>query len=166
MPDKREWVNQIFQVVCVVHDLDRTLSNWKNMVEFDESSIKLGTSDPETLCLYEGQRISCPIRYARFDLGGIDMKLVEPLAKDGHDPYADVLRAKGQGFHHLGIYVQERQSFLDSYEKMGIRPVYEEIQGDTHYALYQLDQEIGMSFVPWDQMIGPCGQRDSHGKTI
>lgn len=165
MAEKQQWANQIFQVVCVVHDLNRTLENWKRMVEFDQSSIKLGTTAPDAKCRYRGQEISCPVRYARFDLGGIDMKLVEPLNKTGGDPYSDTLQSKGQGFHHIGIYVQDRDSLIARYQAMGITPVYEEIDSEKQYLLYDFCREIGMVIAPWSQMVGPCGGRDPQGKT-
>lgn len=48
-------IEQIFQVVCVVHDLDQTLNNWKEMVEFDQSSMKLGTTAEGAVCIYHGK---------------------------------------------------------------------------------------------------------------
>lgn len=165
MSENQQWAEQIFQIVCVVHDLDTTLENWKRMVEFDQSSIKLGTTAPDAVCQYQGQKISCPVRFARFDLGGVDMKLVEPLNKAGGDPYSDTLRSKGQGFHHIGIYVRDRDRLVTRYQARGITPVYEETDGDEHYLLYDFSQEIGMPISLWNRMVGPCGGRDAYGKT-
>lgn len=163
--DTHERIKQIFQVVCVVHDLDKTLETWKNMVEFDESSIKLGMTPADAVCVYRGKQIQCPVRYARFDFGGIDLKLVEPLNKDGGDPYSDCLKEKGQGFHHLGLCTEEYDALLDHYAKLGFQPVYEETAGNKHQLLYDFTSEIGMTVAPWAKMVGPCGPRNADGKT-
>lgn len=164
--DTHEHVKQIFQVVCVVHDLDQTLENWKNMVEFDTSSIKLSTTPADAVCTYRGRQIQCPIRYARFDFGGVDMKLVEPLNKSGGDPYSDCLLEKGQGFHHLGLYTEAYDALLEQYSALGLHPVYEEASGQVHYLLYDFTAQTGMAVAPWAEMTGPCGPRDPAGKTL
>ena len=89
---EKDRCKQIFQVVCVVHDLDTALANWKRLVDFRQSSIK----DISVDCtgMYHSRRIQFRMKAVRFDLGGIDMKLVEPVDKDGCDPYADILRTK------------------------------------------------------------------------
>ena len=111
---------QIFQVVCVVSNLDETLGNWRRLVDFNETSIKMVGDREQVHCLYHGQQIQCPIRAVRFDLGGIEMKLVEPLNKTGGDPYSDSLLAHGQGFHHLGIYVENQPHFWSSTSKQDV----------------------------------------------
>lgn len=166
MKTEREWAKQIFQVVCVVSDLEETLGNWRRLVEFNQASIKLGKTGEGAKCLYKGEEIQCPARYARFDLGGVDLKLVEPLHKEGGDPYSDCLLQKGQGFHHVGIYTEAYEEFLERYQQMNLKPSYEEIAGETHYRLYDLEERIGMSIAPWIHMTGPCGGRDEQGRTL
>lgn len=157
---------QIFQVVCVVSNLDETLGNWRRLVDFNETSIKMVGDREQVRCLYHGHQIHCPIRAVRFDLGGIDMKLVEPLNKAGGDPYSDSLLAHGQGFHHLGIYVENQPALLEQYQQAGRTPVYEEFSQDGHYQMFDFTEELGFCMTPWDHMIGPCAPRDPLGATI
>lgn len=157
---------QIFQVVCVVHDLDETLNNWKRLVEFNETSIKPEADREQVRCLYHGRQIPCPIRAVRFDLGGIDLKLVEPLNKAGGDPYSDSLLTHGQGFHHLGIYVEDQPGLLEKYRKAGHAPVYEEFSQDGHWQMFDFTEELGFRMIPWDHMVGPRAPRDDRGATI
>ncbi len=142
MSEQKQWAKQIFRVVCVVHDLDATLANWKQMVYFDEASIRVGTS--------------AVTRYARFSLGGVEMELAQPLQKDGTDAYATALREKGQGFHHIGICVEDYEAFLEKYRALGMQPVYEEKTEEDRCLLFSLDSQIGMTIAPWRTMTGPC----------
>lgn len=156
---------QIFQVVCVVRSLEETLANWKRLVEFREDSIKDASRETsEARCLYHGQEVQVPVKAVRFDLGGIDLKLVEPLNREG-DPYSDSLRAHGQGFHHLGIYAENAAQLS---ERCGSAkaPVYEEITEKGRYLLFDFTGEMGFAFTPWDHMTGPCGPRDPQGRTV
>lgn len=57
-----------------------------------------------------------------FDLGGVELRLVEPVDKAGDDPYSVCLREKGPGFHHLGIYTEHPAELTARYEEMGLHP--------------------------------------------
>lgn len=154
-----ERIKQIFQVVCVVTDLEETLENWKTMVEFDRDSIKLGRQDETARYIYKGKEIECDLRTARFDLGGIDMMLAEPRNKQGNDPYADCLREKGPGFHHLGVYTEDYDGFVSHLANIGVKPIFEVTTATGEgYVLYDLNEEVGMSVVPFDHLFGPCGK--------
>lgn len=127
MLQTKEWNSQIFQVVCVVRNVEETMENWKRMVQFDVSSIETGESDDYARCIYRGRRIECPVKWACFDLGGVQIKLVEPLNKGGGDPYSDKLKKSGQGFHHIGFYAEDYPALIAMYEAKGISPLYEEV---------------------------------------
>lgn len=158
---------QIFQVVCVVHALETTLESWKRLVDFRWESIKdVSNQISQACCLYHGKEVPCPVKAVRFDLGGIDMVLIEPLNKQGGDPYSDSLLAHGQGFHHLGIYAEEQAELLKQYAAAGLRPACEMILEEGHYQLFDFTEEMGFSMTLWDRMVGPCGPRNARGFTI
>ena len=158
MAENTNWVNQFFQVVLVVNDRDETLEKWKQMVEFDMSSIRLGETGPEAKCVYRGQDISCPTRYATFDFGGVEIKLIEPLDKEAGNPYSDSLKKGGQGIHHIGFYTEQKAALEAYYAGLGVGPVYEENINGTHYQIYDFEAESGLKIVPWDHMEGPCAR--------
>ena len=158
MAEKKAWMKQIFQVVMVVNDLEQVMENWKQMVEFDQSSIVLGETDEKAKCIYKGEEIQCLTRYAVFDLGGIEMKLVEPVDKDGENPYADSLRKGGPGIHHIGFCAEDYNGLLEKYAADGKKPVYEEICGDNRYLLFDFEETTGLKIAPWDHMEGPCAR--------
>lgn len=156
MVRRKEWMKQIFQVTMVVENLDETLENWKRLVEFDTASIKTGETPPDARCVYRGRAVQCPVKYAVFDLGGVEMKLVEPL--NGVGPYADSLKKGGPGIHHLGFYTEDYGELLERCQTRGELPVYEETSGGRHYALYDFTAGTGMIVAPWDHMEGPCAR--------
>lgn len=155
MEHSREWARQIFQVVCLVDNLDAALENWTNMVEFDESSLRRGRTES---CFRGGEERPCLTRYARFDLGGAELRLVEPVDKAGDDPYAVCLREKGPGFHHLGIYTEHPAELTARYEEMGLHPAFREQVEGVNCAVYDFTEQIGLSLVLWDHMTGPCAR--------
>ncbi|WP_300412456.1 VOC family protein [uncultured Oscillibacter sp.] len=156
MAQRKEWMKQIFQIVMVVENLDKTLENWKRLVEFDTASIRTGETPRDAECIYCGKPVQCPARYAVFDLGGVEMKLVEPLNQEG--PYADSLKKGGPGIHHLGFYTEDMDALTERFQERGEVPVYEETCCGGHYALYDFTAGTGMTVAPWDHMEGPCAR--------
>lgn len=158
MTDKKENMKQIFQIVMVVESVDETIANWKRMVEFDEASIEIAETASEKKCIYKGKEISCPTRYATFDLGGVQMKLVEPLQKEAGNPYSDTLIQSGPGIHHIGFAAEDYGALLQKYKDVGKAPIYEEIDGNERYLLYDFSDKTGFKVAPWAYMEGPCAR--------
>ncbi len=158
MAENKEWMKQIFQIVMVVENVDQTIENWKRMVEFDEASIEVAETSPSMKCRYKGEEISCPTRYATFDLGGVQMKVVEPLNKQAGNPYSDALIQSGPGIHHIGFCAEDYDTLLQKYRDGGKTPVYEEIDGENHYLLYDFSEKTGFRVAPWNHMEGPCAR--------
>ena len=141
---QKEWVRQIFQIVLVVNDVEEVLENWKRDVEFDQSSISCGYTDLT--------------KYAEFDFGGVDLKLVEPRNKDGYDTYARALRDKGQGFHHIGIYSDDYTGLMDHFKALGFSQVADEEIDDVRLKIFNFEKETGLSVGIYDEMFGPCAR--------
>ena len=158
MSEHKERIRQIFRVVCVVEDLDTALENWKTMVQFDYDSVITGRIGSQTKCFYQGAEISCPVRFADFDLGGIQMRLVEPENKTGGDPFADALIKRGPGFHHLSVYADDRKEMIEYYKTLGIEPVFQAETEQGRYMLFDFESSTGLSIVPEERMEGPCAR--------
>lgn len=142
MANEKEWVKQIFQLVCVVENLDETLGNWKEKVEFDQNSIELGENEL--------------VKYAQFDFGGVVVKLAEPIDKNADNPYAKTLREKGQGFHHLGVFSEDYDALCQHFEECGGAPEFVSNEKEGTAKMYNFEKEIGMTVVPYKDMFGPC----------
>ena len=158
MAESKAIMKQIFQIVMVVESVDKTMENWKQMVEFDTASIEFGQTSPNTKCIYNGKEINCPTKYATFDLGGVQMKVVEPLDKAAGNPYSDALLKEGPGIHHVGFGTDCYEELLKKYEADGKKPVYEEVEGDNHYVLYDFTDKTGFRVAPYEHMAGPCAR--------
>lgn len=172
MEEKIAKTKEIFQVVCVVNDLSETINNWMKYVDFNQSSMKFSSTEDliqngETLkCTYHGKEIQYRMRSVRFDLGGIDLMLVEPENKKGGDPYSDYLKSHGPGYHHISVTVNNQEDAISKYRELGFEPASVEICGDTEHILYDFENEMGLMLEFSNQVVGPLGPRDSEGKTL
>lgn len=171
MEEKIARTKQIFQVVCVVEDLDATVENWKKYVDFNQASIKYASTREliqngvPIKTYYHGAEIRYDVRFVRFDLGGIDFMLVEPENKAGGDPYSDYLKAHGPGYHHISVSSDNREEAMEKYKALGYEPEAVEICGSMEHCLYHFENELGLMLSFPNQVVGPLGPRNADGKT-
>ncbi len=124
------------QVGIVVNDVDRT-------IEYYTSTLGWGPFKVSELEMkgvnYSGRSIDCRIKLARARFGEIEIELIQPL--EGDTPYADFLREKGEGLHHLGIRVDDLRGTLAKLEKEGIHPVFHKYYPDINFGFAYLDSD-------------------------
>lgn len=152
--ERKEWIDRIFRIVIVVPNLERALDNWMQLVEFDVNSIELKERNENDLCTYKGKVISCPVKCAAFDMGGIQMELVQPLSEEG--PYAEFLKKSGSGIHHIGVYSSAADTWMEKYEAMNRSPVFETLCNGEEVRLFDFSAETGLQLAVYDHMEGPC----------
>ncbi len=124
-------IDLVFQVSICVNDMEAVMKNWKELVDFDHASIvqrctkdfyDRGEFDGAN---YLGKPCEFYIKYYRFDLGGIDFEIIEPLSKEPGNPYSDFLIRNGgqNGVHHIACKMNDRAVFLKKMEELNIPPL-------------------------------------------
>lgn len=119
-------VDLIFQVALCVNDLEQTLENWKRIFRIDESSIvRKCTKDAYDHDGWDGLNYNeqpCTFfhKFCRFNLGGLDLEIIEPLDKRPGNPYSDFLIQHGNGIHHIGVKMGNQSSLSLTMKELGI----------------------------------------------
>lgn len=93
--------SNVVQIGIVVSDLDRTIEAYGNLVQLKawnfnqvDTSIGKGSNFHN-----RGNPIGARAKIAWVSLGNVELELIEPLDQDS--PYAEFLKEKGQGIHHI-----------------------------------------------------------------
>lgn len=154
----------VFQVGCIVEDVEKTVENLKNYFELEESSIvfkntKLRAEEgTEIKNFYNDEPCEFYIKTARMNFGGIDLEYIEPLNKTGGDPYSDWLKAHGPGLHHVNLKVDDR-TVIDEAMKQQERPrhIYTEI-GGLGLETYDFRDLFGFICELGDMVVGPMAE--------
>ena len=132
----------VFQVGCIVEDVEKTVENLKHYFALDEASIifkntkQRAQEGTEIQNFYNGEPREFYIKTARLDFGGIDLEYIEPLNKDGGDPYSDWLKKHGPGLHHINLKVDDRPALDEEMKKAGKTAAY--LYGDRWSGLGNL----------------------------
>ena len=162
-------IDLVFQVCVCVSDAKAVLENWKKYFEIDESKIihrnlKELYDQGEYHC---GNYMGKPCEYYhelyRFELGGIDFEIIEPITKEPGNPYSDFLiQNGGNGIHHIGVKFRDRDLMVENMKELGI-PIYTYgYQGqpmsngkvkDCYF--YDLREKLGVIFECCEIVVGP-----------
>ena len=100
--EKKADVHFVFQIAIATSDMEGLLNNWKNLFNIDDSAvIKRCTKDLFDKGEFDGGNYygsPCQffIKYCRFDLGNMDIEIIEPLDKNPGNPYSDFLIRNGK----------------------------------------------------------------------
>ena len=166
--EEKPAIDLLFQVCVCVEDLEQTLANWKDIFDFDESTIVMKSTkkafeeDGWDGLNYNEKKCGFFHRYTRFAIGGLDLEVIEPMDKDAGNPYADFLLAHGNGIHHFGVKVGNMAALKQKMKEMGIpRLNYAEMgpvladgsrKGCT---FYDLREQLGVILECGSVVVGP-----------
>ena len=164
-------IDLVFQVSICVNNLEEVLQNWKDLVEFDQTTlVRRCTKDFYDRGEFDGAnymgRETEPwfIKYCRFDLGGIDLEIIEPLDKRPGNPYSDFLIQNGgrNGVHHIACKIHDRPAFLLKMEELGIPPLQKGTMGQPmpngekkDFYFFDLRDQLGFIMEAGNLVVGP-----------
>jgi catechol 2,3-dioxygenase-like lactoylglutathione lyase family enzyme len=98
-------IRKLAQVALVCRDIHAAIARW---------SAVLGVPPPAPITTEPGLQRSMTFRgvpsdarchLAFFDLGGVQLELIQPLG--GESSWQEGLDRNGEGFHHLGFWVED-----------------------------------------------------------
>lgn len=163
-------VELVFQVGCVVPNVDQVIDNLKAYFHLEEDSIVVKSSKERaaqgihTENEYNGKPVEFHIKTARLNFGGIDLEYVEPLNKEGGDPYSDWLNTHGPGIHHINMKLEDR-SILDKLmaEQKVPRHIWSRT-GDLELETFDFRKQFGFIAELGDMVVGPMAEAYSKNK--
>ena len=154
-------VEIVFQVGCVVNSVDQVLENLRTYFELEEETIVIKSSKERAEQgirvenTYNGRPADLHIKTARLNFGGIDLEYVEPLNKDGGDPYSDWLKEHGPGIHHINMKLADR-SIIDRIMAEKNIPIHILSKtGGLELETYDFRQMFGFIAELGDMVVGP-----------
>jgi len=92
---------------------------------------------------YKGVRSSAQAKLAFFNLGQVQLELIEPMG--GDSTWQEALDRNGEGFHHLAFWVDGMQKSVDFLRGRGIPMVQRGDMGEGQYAYFDAEEELGVT---------------------
>ncbi|HME54709.1 MAG TPA: VOC family protein [Candidatus Lokiarchaeia archaeon] len=109
---------KINQIGIVVKDLQVAVNFYQDVLGIGPFQV---IDRPEEICVLHGEESRFQIRTALCLIGGIQLEIVQVLS--GRNAYTEFLETKGEGVHHLGIFVDDIETELASAVDKGMEIV-------------------------------------------
>ena len=161
---KKTTMKSMFQVGVVVWDAKKALEEWKKYFNIDESTIIMkNTKDLADAGKYEnpkyyGEETELWINICRFDMGGLDFEIIEPLDKEGSNMYSDFLKEHGPGIHHVNVLLEDRDGFSEAMEENGIPVMLDASSQGKTCKFYDVREQLGLIIECGDIVVGPLAK--------
>ena len=148
------------QVGVVVKDLDRAMAVLSEALGIGPfRTLDWPPADrPDLERCYHGKPGSFTARMAFAHLGSVELEIIQPL--QGDRIWADFLRERGEGIHHLKFNVAELKPFVErlaehgigvSQNGAGLRP-------GTQWAYADVERQVGFSIELMNAVSGTGGR--------
>jgi hypothetical protein len=108
---------QLGQVAIVVDDIETYAANYASLLGVEKPEILLTEPGQEVRLNYRGQESMAQCKLAFFNLGNVELELIEPVGADS--AWAEGLRDGGISVHHIAFWTEnmaEDKRVLDSHE--------------------------------------------------
>jgi hypothetical protein len=150
---------KVLQVATVVPDLDAAVRTYWHeygigpwsIYEFDPSTVADMTRD--------GKPAASSWRLALAKIGDVFIELIQPL--DDSSDYADLLRTRGGGLHHIGLEVRDYGEALAELERKGHRTVASGVYNGVEYAYLSTSGDLGFVSEIFDWPEGHSQEPDA-----
>jgi catechol 2,3-dioxygenase-like lactoylglutathione lyase family enzyme len=107
---------KLAQVAFVVNDLSSAVRRWATLLGVPEPTVIETAPGEEIKLNYRGTESNARAKLAFFDLGGVQLELIEPIGLDS--AWYEGLADRGEGFHHIAFWTEDMagdRRFLESH---------------------------------------------------
>ena len=108
----------VCQVGIMVHDIEKTVQRYKEVLGLSPDFVTETAGYDVTETKYNGQPSEATAKLAFFNMGQLQIELIEPDAKPS--VWRDFLEEKGECAHHIAFQVKGTQRVIDYLAQHGI----------------------------------------------
>jgi hypothetical protein len=109
---------KVLQIAMVVKDCDAAVKTWADNYGIGPWNIYEFNPDTVNDMIIRGEKVDYAMRLALCDIGGVQWELIEP--KDDKSIYAEFLREKGEGLHHVAFGTDNYAETVKFYKDKGL----------------------------------------------
>lgn len=134
----------ICQVCMVVEDIETTAANYAKLFGIPMPEIVYVPKGDEVPVFYRGKPISPNVKFCYFKIGdSITIELTEP----GDEPsgWKEFYDQHGQGVHHIGVMVKDRDEAMTALKDLGVDEVHAGYYPTASYTFVDSMKQLGVN---------------------
>ena len=113
--------NVVCQVAMVVRDIDAASAAWAAVLGVPKPPARLTAPLAETDARFRGQPTDARAKLAFFDMGQVNLELIEPVGRPS--TWGEFLDTRGEGLHHIAFRVKGMDEIVARLEAAGLPAV-------------------------------------------
>ncbi|MFX1476588.1 MAG: VOC family protein [Promethearchaeota archaeon] len=130
---------KVDQLGFVFKDIEKQAKIMEEIFGFSKFMI---TPVAEIPTVYKGKESRTKGRLGFSQLGDTQVELIE--WREGECTYKDFLEQGKEGLHHIGIYVDDVDLYIDEFKKRGIDVLFSGAMGEGKFAYMDTEQKFGI----------------------
>ena len=110
--------NVVTQIGLVVHDIEKSIDAYVAVLGLPRPEVIITDGYDAAQTTYRGKPSYAQARLAFFDMGQVQIELIEPIGEPS--TWKEFLDAKGDGVHHIAFQIQDTSKVVAYLEGNGI----------------------------------------------
>ena len=142
MADTHLGSTTLAQVAIVVHNIDEASRRWADILGQPVPNVIVVQPGDEVNMTHRGQPSNAQARLAFFNLGQVQLELIEPMG--GASTWQEALDENGESVHHLAFWVEGMQRSVDFLKSRDIAMLQRGDMGEGQYAYLDAQDRLGV----------------------
>jgi len=132
---------KLAQVAFVVRDIEEASRRWADLLGVPLPEVSVTEPGRDARVSYRGAPSGARAKLAFFDLGGVELELIEPIGEDS--AWHEGLASHGEGVHHLAFWVDDMKRSKAFLDDRGLPMIHRGDMGDGQYAYFDGHDRLG-----------------------
>lgn len=133
----------VAQIAIVVRDIEAAMERYAAILGLPVPDIIITAPGLEVHQTYNGEPSDAQAKLAFFNLGQVQLELIEPMG--GNSTWQAALDAKGEGVHHIAFWVEGMQRSVDFLKSHNIPMIQRGDMGEGQYAYFDSEAPLGVT---------------------
>jgi len=131
----------VVQIGLIVKDVEKTARHYAEVFGIPQPSVVPIADDSFARTNYRGQASTARGKAAFFDLGAVQMELIEPVGAPS--TWEEFLRTKGEGLHHIAIKTMDMAEARKFLASKGMETIQHGGWDGGQYAYVDCSEQLG-----------------------
>lgn len=132
----------VAQIAIVVHDIEEACKRWAQILGQPVPNVIITQPGNEVNMTYRGQPSNAQAKLAFFNLGQVQLELIEPVGEPS--TWKEALDKNGESVHHIAFWTEDMQASAEFLKQHGIPLVQRGDMGEGQYAYFDAQQQLGV----------------------
>lgn len=132
----------VTQIGLVVKDIEKSIEAYSNVFGLPKPTVIITDSYEKAKTIYRGQASLAQAKLAFFDLGQVQIELIEPIGEPS--TWKEVLDGKGEGVHHIAFQIKDTGKVVAYLEGKGITLVQQGHYEGGMYSYLDANDQLGL----------------------